>query len=61
MQSQHLVVILESAAFNRMMTRAKQTMDDMDRMHHAFNLSILSHFVKWAIWPIEFGCIFQKS
>ena len=40
MQSQHLVVILESAASNRKMTRAKQAIDDMDQMHHAFNLLI---------------------
>ena len=40
MQSKHLVVILESVAFNRKMTPAKQTIDDMDQMHHAFNLLI---------------------
>ena len=49
MQSQHSVVILKSAAFNRKMTRAKQSSDDMDQMHHAFNLLILSPFVKWTI------------
>ena len=61
MQWHHLVVILESVAFNRKMTRAKQPIDDMDQMHHAFNLSIWSHFVKWSIWPIAFGCVFKKS
>ena len=40
MQSQHLVVILQSVAFNRKMTRANQTIDDMDRIDHAFNLLI---------------------
>ena len=40
MQSQHLVVILESVAFNRKMTCAEQTIDDMDQMHDAVNLLI---------------------
>ena len=60
MQSQHLVVIFESVAFHEKMTCATQTIYDMDPMHHVTVVSICSHFVKCAIWPIPFGCIFQK-
>ena len=49
MQSQHVVVIFESVAFY-----------EMDRMHHVTSLSISFSFVKCAIWPITFRCMFQK-
>ena len=39
MQSQHLVVIFESAVFHEKMTCATQTIYDMDRMHHVTTLS----------------------